>query len=482
MPISNERTSIKVQSERAVLAAVRLPESVYDQRDPFGELKSLAEQAGATIVGEIEQRKQRPEAATFIGKGKLDEVKGLCEATDATIVIFDHDLSPRQISNIEEAVGRKIIDRSELILDIFASRATTHEAKLQVELAQLEYTYPRLRAMWDHLERIVGGGGIAGIGTRGPGEQQLEIDRRLVQRKKLILKQELAEIHARKRRMVRERKLTSFTVGIVGYTNAGKSTLFNTLTRGGAYADNRLFATLVTRTRDWDLGGGLKVMLSDTVGFVRDLPHHLVASFRATLEEAIHADLLLIVLDVSDPAAELHHDTVMKTLDELMDEAAVEWAREDAEPGEWGVTTPAPQAGDMPRPARVLLLNKVDRLADNRNLLIWQRKVPGAIPLCAPDPNGVGHAELVELVRDAAQGGVQEVTLRLSTKDSRAVSLVENRAEVIDRAYEDGTVKLKVRIGRRQLAQLRSVTGRAVEILEAIDIPPRRPNTVGASE
>src|SRR5688572_3958471 len=201
MPTPSDRTTISVKSERAVLAAVRLPASFYDPRDPFGELKSLAEQAGAIVVGEMEQRLSRPVAATFMGSGKVEELKRLCEALDAKLVIFDHDLSPSQIGNIEEVVGRKVVDRSELILDIFASRATTHEAKLQVEMAQPEYTYPRLRAMWDHLERIVGHGGIGGIGTRGPGEQQLEIDRRLVQRKKVDLKRELDVIHARKRRM-----------------------------------------------------------------------------------------------------------------------------------------------------------------------------------------------------------------------------------------------------------------------------------------
>lgn len=489
MPQPNERTSIKVQAERAVLAAVRLPTSVYDQRDPFGELKSLAEQAGATIVGELEQRKQKPEPATFIGSGKLDELKGICDAVEATLVIFDHDLSPRQIGNIEEAIGRKVIDRSELILDIFASRATTHEAKLQVEMAQMEYTYPRLRAMWDHLERIVGAGGIAGIGTRGPGEQQLEIDRRLVQRKKLDLRRELEEIHARKRRMVRERKLDHFTVGIVGYTNAGKSTLFNTLTEGGAYADDRLFATLVTRTREWDLGGGLRVMLSDTVGFVRDLPHHLVASFRATLEEAIHADLLLIVLDVSDPAAELQYDAVTETLDELLADAEAY----DRESEEWGLSKGDHKDEAGLSPTRVLLLNKVDRLKDNRDILAWDRRAQGGgaaslpitpsrggnhaaenepaepiaacIPISAIDPMDAGLEKVREFVRAAAQGGVMNVTLRLALKDAKAINLVENRAEVLGREYEEGHVRLQVRIGRRQLAQLRSITGRAVEVL-----------------
>ncbi|MEO1512099.1 MAG: GTPase HflX, partial [Planctomycetota bacterium] len=320
MPPSKERQSIEVRAERTVLAAVRLPDSVYDRADPFGELRELAKQAGAVVVGELEQRRDRPEAGTYIGRGKLGELKDLCVGLDATSIIFDHELSPKQIAAIERETERKVLDRSELILDIFAGRATTHEARLQVELAQLEYTYPRLRAMWDHLERIVGSGGIGGVGTRGPGEQQLEIDRRLVQRRKTLLQRELADIQARKRRAVRKRNREHFTVGLVGYTNAGKSTLFNSLTAGGAYADDRVFATLMTRTREWKLGPSARAMLSDTVGFVRELPHHLVASFRATLEEATHADLLLVVLDVSDPAAELHHDTVMRTLDEIFDE------------------------------------------------------------------------------------------------------------------------------------------------------------------
>lgn len=445
MAIQKERSTIKVQAERAVLAAVRLPDSAYDQRDPFGELRALAEQAGALAVGEVEQQRLRPEASTYMGKGKVEELKGLCEVVDATTIIFDHDLSPRQISNIEEATERKVIDRSELILDIFASRATTHQAKLQVELAQLEYTYPRLRAMWSHLERIAGGS-PTGIGTRGPGEQQIEVDRRLVQRRKSDLLKELSRIQARKQREVHKRKQDHFTVGLVGYTNAGKSTLFNTLTTGGAYADDRLFATLISRTRDWDLGGGLNVMLSDTVGFVRDLPHNLIASFRATLEEATHADLLLIVLDVSDPAAELHYKTVTDTLDELFDQVE-RFERKE------GNTQWAP-------PNRVLLLNKADLLPDNSELLVWARKDPSAIPMSAlPDEEGsprIGAKQLLQTVQEASQGGVRELDLTIPLSDSKTIHSIENRAEVLDRQYDGAHVTIRARIGLRQLDQLRS--------------------------
>jgi len=474
--MAKERTSLQVASERAVLAAVRLPDSSYDVRDPFGELRALAEQAGATIVGECTQRLERPVAGTYMGSGKITELKGLCEELSASTIIFDHDLSPKQIGNIEKATGRKVVDRSELILDIFASRATTNEAKLQVELAQMEYTYPRLRAMWDHLERIVGHGGIGGIGTRGPGEQQLEIDRRLVQRRKLALQRELEVIQARRRREVAARKREHFTVGIVGYTNAGKSTLFNTLSAGGAYADDRLFATLMTRTRQWDLGGGLSVMLSDTVGFVRDIPHHLVASFKATLEEATHADVLLIVLDVSDPAAEMQYAAVNSVLDELFKQLAESGHQEDR------LSRP---------PERLVLLNKADRLKDNAELLVWQKKIPGSLALCAlPGKDGMprlGYPELVARVRAAAQGDVEVFSVRVPLSDSKTIHLIESRGEVLDRAYTTRHVTLKARIGRRQLAQLRSLGAKleladesGVEVaLEPFATETRRPGWGG---
>ncbi len=427
-----------------VLAALRLPDSNFNRADPFGELRALAEQAGATVVGEIEQHRQRPEAGTYLGKGKIDEIKGLCERLEASTVIFDHDLSPAQISNIEEATERKVIDRSELILDIFAGRATTHEAKLQVEIAQLEYTFPRLRAMWSHLERIVGAGGIGGIGTRGPGEQQLEIDRRLVMNRKVQLQRELREIQGRKRREVQKRNQDNFTVGLVGYTNAGKSTLFNTLTEGGAYADDRVFATLMTRTREWDLGDGVKALLSDTVGFVRDLPHHLVASFRATLEEATHSDLLLIVLDVSDPAAEMHHRVVQSTLDELLQEAA---ERDDD-----GV--------ERPPPLRLLLLNKSDRLKDNRDLLVWQQRVPDSIVISSLSPEqggtGLGLTELAERVRTLVRGELGRYRISVPLRESRLISMIESRSHVHDRTYDTDRVLLTVDAGAHLVGGWRS--------------------------
>ncbi len=441
MAAPKERNQISLRAERAVLAAVHLPSSKFDPRDPLGELRALAETAGVAPVGELIQNRDVPESGTFMGSGKVEELGRMADELSAGVIIFDHELSPKQIANIEEITKRKVIDRSELILDIFASRATTRQAQLAVELAQLEYTYPRLRAMWDHLERIVGSGGIGGVGTRGPGEQQIEIDRRLVNRRKTILRAELAEINDRKRREVRDRRLDYCTVGIVGYTNAGKSTLFNALTAGGAHANDQLFATLMTRTREWDLGGGQRVMLSDTVGFVRDLPHHLIASFRATLEEATHADCLLLVLDVADPAAEMQLQTVEDTLDELFEEVR---RREEAEGVEWHA------------PERILLLNKADRLKDNTEMLVWRQRRPEAIPFCASEPGGMGHEELVRRVRAISRGTIRERIMTLPLEESKAVHFLETRCEVLDREYEDGAVRLRVRIGDRQLAQLRA--------------------------
>ena len=436
-----ERNQVKIERERAVLAAVHLPESKFDPRDPLGELRALAETAGATVVGEITQNRARPEAGTYIGSGKVEELKAMCDELQAGVIIFDHELSPKQIANIEKATERKVLDRSELILDIFASRATTRQAQIAVELAQLEYTYPRLVAMWSHLERIVGVGGIAGVGTRGPGEKQIEIDRRLVMARKTRLRRELEEINERKRREVFARNLEHFTVGLVGYTNAGKSTLFNTLTEGGAFAADKLFATLMTRTREWNLGGGAKVLLSDTVGFIRDLPHHLIASFRATLEEATHADCLIVVVDVADPAAQLQYETVMGTLAELFEETEAR-AKKAGEP--WH------------EPEIVVVLNKVDRLRDKSTLLAWAREVPGSIEISAIDPAHEGVIALRDRIHALSRGPVRELSLTLPLADSKAIDTIEKQATVLERTYENGAVILRARIGARQIDRLKA--------------------------
>ncbi len=444
-PFEASREKLTVARERAILVAAILPDDGSDPHDPLGELRALADTAGAQVVDTLLQNRSKPDAATFIGKGKVEELAQMVRVHKADVIIFENDLSPSQIGNIEEVVEAKIIDRSELILDIFAQRARTHEARLQVELAQLEYTYPRLTAMWSHLERIVGGS-PTGIGTRGPGEQQLEIDRRIVQRKKSQLRREIAQVQARKTREVAARNKEFFTAGLVGYTNAGKSTLFNALTDGSAYADDKLFATLSTRTRRWDLrsavagkrqGPADHVMLSDTVGFVRELPHHLVASFKATLEEAIHSDLLLVVLDIADPRCRQQLDTVTQVLEEI-------------------------GAGDRPR---LLLLNKTDRLEHNADLLAFERLHPGAIPISAR--TGAGLDQLTAAVRDCARGGDRRLTLELAIADGKAISFLETRATVHGRDYDatTGHVHMTITIGDRQFDQLKSMgtTARLVE-------------------
>ena len=431
---------LTVARERAVLVACLLPGHTNDPHDPLGELVSLADTAGAIVVDQLIQQRQKPAAATYLGSGKARQLAEMVEAQHGDVVVFDNDLSPSQIAKLEEITSCKVLDRSELILDIFAARARTHEAKLQVELAQLEYTYPRLRAMWSHLERIVGGA-PTGIGTRGPGEQQLEVDRRIVQRRKSELKREIKQILARKQREVAKRNKDFFTVGLVGYTNAGKSTLFNAATQGNAYADDKLFATLSTRTRSWNLGGGQKVMLSDTVGFVRDLPHHLVASFRATLEEAVHSDLLLIVLDVSHPRANQQLNTAMQVLDEV-------------------------GANDQPR---VLVLNKTDLLEHNGDILVFQRHYPDALSISAK--TGVGMPELVDRVHDAMRGPVRQLCLAISLAEGKAIHFLEHSTTVVDRHYVDGHVHMTVKIGDRQLDQLRAM-GVQVQLINDVPVEP----------
>jgi GTP-binding protein HflX len=430
-----KRTELSVRKEKAVLVGVILPGSTADPRDPLGELASLAKTAGARVVGTVLQKRQTPESGTYIGSGKAEEVADLAKKNKADVVIFDNDLSPGQIGALEKLMnehigakrgeGEKVIDRSELILDIFASRAQTHEAKLQVELAQMQYTFPRLLKLWGHLVRIqIGAGGGIGIGTRGPGETQLETDRRLVRKRVAALKADIEVIQERKSRLVAQRNLEHFTVCIVGYTNAGKSTLFNTLTAAGTYADDKLFATLDTKTRAWKLERGTEVLLSDTVGFVRDLPHNLVASFKATLEEAVHADLLLHVLDVGHPHAEQQFRSVHQVLEEI---------------------------GAKGKP-EILLLNKTDTPEGEEAYPVWRPLYPGAIPISAK--TGRGLAELNEAVLKVVRGQQVEVTLEADVTNGKIISFIESHTRVHDRQVLDGKMQIRTVMGKRTLADL----------------------------
>lgn len=294
--------------ERALVVGHRVDRhdaQAHDLSEAFG----LVEAADAEVVGDgILQWRETPSPATLFGKGKVEEIRLEIEHLRPDLVVVDNDLTPAQARNLEKAWNKRIVDRSELILDIFARRAKTQQARLQVELAQNEYLAPRLRRMWTHLERMEGA-----VGTRGPGETQLETDKRLIKRRIQDLKLELDAIEARKQREVRTRG-DLFTIGLVGYTNAGKSTLLNKLTNSQEFVADMLFATLDTRTRQWRLSDGRTVLLSDTVGFLQRLPHHLVASFHATLEEALHADLLLHVVDGSHP----HADQQMAAVEEVL--------------------------------------------------------------------------------------------------------------------------------------------------------------------
>jgi len=426
------RQDLSVRQERALLVAVLVGQERRDE-DPLSELAELARSAGALVVAKIVQRRAAYHPATCVGRGKLEEIRQRAEICQADVIIFDNDLSPSQIREIEKATRRKVLDRSELILDIFATRARTRAARLQVELAQLEYTAPRLRGMWTHLERIAGAGGgtgagvVGGIGTRGPGESQIEIDRRLVANRIALLKRKIAQIDRRKIREVQTRQ-NFFTVSLVGYTNAGKSTLMNALTDAQAPTADLLFSTLDTLTRRWTLGTGRFVLLSDTVGFIRRLPHHLVASFRATLEETIHADLLLHIVDASSPHAEEQMAAVRQVLAEL------------------GVA----------EKQTLLVFNKIDAVQDPSLLTVLREKYPQALFISAK--TRLGLDSLQEAVEQRLRGEEQIMTLSIPAHDGRSLHLLRQLAEVRDCHYQNGRAVLRVLIAPRTLSYLHSVS------------------------
>ena len=417
--MNNVREDINVHLEKAIIVSVALPSRPWVGNDPLDEIRGLATTAGAVVVGGITQKREDVIPGTYIGKGKLAELHAMVEAKNADVVLFDNDLSPGQVRNLEKSTGVKVLDRSELILDIFATRARSVEARLQVELAQLEYSLPRLRKMWSHLSRYSG----AGIGTRGPGETQLEEDRRLVGSRIRDLKERLRLVQARKEREVRSR--TEFaTVSLVGYTNAGKSTLMNALTGADVYVEDKLFSTLDTRTRQWHIADWGKVLLSDTVGFIRDLPHHLIASFKATLEETRQARLLLHVVDASNPHAEEHITAVKSVLHEL---------------------------GCADRPT-LLVLNKIDRVEDPSVLHVLQKHHPHAVSISA------GKKQHIDQLRDAVvemlSADYVDVRVEIDGADGKLISYLGAHADVHRQETRDSHVIMYAWISRHLLKTL----------------------------
>jgi GTP-binding protein HflX len=405
--------------ERAILVGVLLPDGDFNPEDPLDEIRGLAKTAGLVVVASLMQKRAQPDIATYIGSGKVEELKELVEAHEADLVVFDNDLAPSQTRNLEKALGTKVIDRTEVILDIFATRARTHEAHLQVELAQLEYALPRLKRMWTHLSRYKGG-----IGVRGPGEKQLEEDRRLVVHRIQDLKAKLAKVQARKEREVASRGDVA-TVSLVGYTNAGKSTLMNALTDAGVLVEDKLFATLDTRTRRWQFRGGGHVLLSDTVGFIRNLPHSLVASFKATLEEARQADLLLHVVDASNPEAEKQIAAVKAVLEEL-------------------------GLADHPT---LLVLNKADQVPDRSYLDVLKAHHDESVTISAA--RGEGLDRLEQAVRESLAELAMEAEVETTVANGRVLAYLAQHAQVRDRTYPaEDRVLLQCRLPRRCLGFL----------------------------
>src|SRR4051812_38559932 len=389
--------------ERALLIGLeKQGVSKWDLRDSLDELRELANSAGAEVVDTVTQKLQKPTAPYYIGRGKAESIKESCQDQQVTSVIFDDELSPAQGRNLENLFARKVLDRTQLILDIFAQRARSREGRLQIELAQLQYLLPRLTRMWTHLSRQTGG-----IGTRGPGETQLEVDRRRVQERIARLERELESV--RKTRAVQRqgRKRHQWPVAaVVGYTNAGKSTLLNLLTGADVVAANQLFATLDPTTRSFTLPNKQRVLLTDTVGFLRKLPHTLIESFKATLEEVHEADLLIHVADLSHPRVDEQMEAVDSVIKEL-----------DA----FGKQT-------------VLVFNKIDTLKDPELAQSYRQRYPGSVAISARTGEGVNR--LVQALQDALASWRLRSHLRIPIGESALIAEIHRAGHVLELRYE----------------------------------------------
>jgi GTPase len=399
-----------------------------EAEEHLAELERLADTAGADVVGTLQQRLDSPHPKYYIGEGKVSELRDLIAAKEATLVIFDEELSPAQSKNLEESLKTRLVDRAELILDIFATRARTSEAQMQVELAQLEYMLPRLKRMWTHLSRIRGG-----IGFRGPGETQLETDRRLISVRIGALREKL-EVVARRRATQRKGRSEEFTAALVGYTNAGKSSILSALSGSPLFIEDRLFATLDPSTRAVELEPGMKILVTDTVGFIRKLPHHLVASFSATLEEAVTADVLLHAIDSSHPGWGEQKQVVEDVLEQL-------------------------GLGDR---ATVLVFNKIDRLTHTEEQTFRQRAEAvfenDMVFTSAVEDDGLD--ELRAVLLQAMRKQRPEVRLEIPYSDGEAIATVYREGEVL-RVDEDGggSIALVARLPLPTLGRLRTRAG-----------------------
>ena len=408
------------KDERAILVGVSLPTSTVDaEHESLDELAQLARTAGATVVERFVQNRTRIDGRTYVGRGMAERIKQAAAFHDANLIVFDDDLRPAQGREIEKATGIKVIDRTELILDIFARRARTRVARIQVELAQLEYELPRLRRLWDHLERLGGG-----IGTRGPGETQLESDRRAVRKRIQILKKILKGVEV-DRAEQRKRRDAMTRVALVGYTNAGKSTLMNALTDAGVPTEDLLFATLDATTRRLDLPEGGGALLTDTVGLIKKLPHHLVVSFHATLEEVAEADLLLHVVDASRP----HCESYLEAADRVLGEIGVE-----------------------SRPVR-FVFNKIDRVFEVGELERLRGAYPGALFTSATD--GTGLDEVRRAIGAFVEEREEVLELEIPHTDGKTIALLHERGEVLSTESGESVIRMRVRVPRVEAARLR---------------------------
>ncbi len=406
-----------IDKEKVLLVGLYgLSSAKFQAEEHLEELAMLTDTAGGITVGRVLQQRNRPDVSSYVGKGKLQELKGQMKALDAKTIIFDDDLSPTQIRNVEKVTESKVLDRSALILDIFASRAQTSAAKTQVELAQLQYLLPRLTRYWTHLSRQSGG-----IGTKGPGETQIETDRRIIGQRIGVLKSKLEKLD-RQRTTQRKSRDSMVRVSLVGYTNAGKSTLMNALTNSGVFAENRLFATLDSTVRRHQLNNH-EILLSDTVGFIRKLPHHLVESFKSTLDEVREADLLLHVVDGSSPMVHEYIEVVDETLKEL------KATKQD----------------------RILIFNKVDRMNDEQHEMLRQ-EYPDAHYISAV--RGIGLSELEAAIEDRIESQYLAIDVEIPLHAYKAVAFIHEHAHVDSEKYNENNVLISCKIDQKDFKQL----------------------------